>query len=165
MFGPKIAKVHGDGRFAMEVRGESHYQRALERVAKSRSAPGEPVYTSARLTPERNRHDPNAVRVEIDGRKVGYIPKELSAGFRHALKVHEIGGVVQCPAVVRGGRQVGREYYPFGVRLDLPDGIMREIVAYRPAARKKGCGCFGLVVLGTIIKLGIIGSFVFYRMI
>jgi hypothetical protein len=58
-----------DIRFRCAVKGESHYQANIRRVA----VPGKPVH----LVPEpTNPYDRNAVRVDCDGLCIGYIPRE-----------------------------------------------------------------------------------------
>jgi hypothetical protein len=64
------------GSRLVNVAGESHYQDALRAIAGASDEPQVRHATEAALVPEPdNPHDPNAVRVEIDGRYVGYLPR------------------------------------------------------------------------------------------
>ena len=67
------------GHESVNVAGESHYQEALRAIA----GPGDVRHdTEAHLIPEpENEYDPNAVRVEIDGHKVGYLPRDLAPAW------------------------------------------------------------------------------------
>lgn len=61
-------------RFGFRVAGISYCQEAAECCGT-----GDPV----RLVPEpENPFDPNAIRVEINGRKVGYVPRDLTGALR-----------------------------------------------------------------------------------
>lgn len=155
--------VEGGGRFLMEVRGESHYQDALRKAAGKQTGQG-PVLTRARLVLEdNNRHDRNAVRVEIGGRRVGYIPAEHAPGFRAVAR--EMGWKdVECPAKIYGGGDRS-----LGVWLDLPEEFVGKVAAFEPTAaqgqarkRRRGCGCFGagavLAVL-AVVGAGVLGCF------
>ena len=71
-----------------------------------------------------NAFDPNAVSVEINGLKVGYLDKSYAALLRHELAVVDIDSFDctdgHCDALIRGG---GPEKTFLGVWLDLPDLI------------------------------------------
>jgi len=103
------------GRESVNVAGESHYQDALRAIAGE----GEVRHdTEAHLIPEpENEYDPNAVRVEIDGSKVGYLPRDLAPAWGPRLA--ELGSrkrVGGCEATV-----VGPADGTLGVFLRLPD--------------------------------------------
>lgn len=54
---------------------------------------------TAYLIPEDdNPHDPKAVRVEVDGHKVGYLSRTNARRFRKRCK-----GPMDCPATIVGG--------------------------------------------------------------
>ena len=78
------------GHESVNVAGESHYQDALRAI----SGQGEIRHdTEARLIPEPdNPHDANAVRVEIDGAKVGYLPRDLRRNGHHRWPSWRAGG-------------------------------------------------------------------------
>jgi len=108
----------GSGDFDVEAVGESSYQSALAAAAAVERG-GALV---ADLIPEDgNPHDPKAVRVDILGRTVGYLPREDARTFRRRLGARRLSGqVTQCAATVTGGGEArgGRSLY-FGVRLDM----------------------------------------------
>jgi hypothetical protein len=100
-----------------EVHGESHYQPAISRSYKRHGGLGSDLKVSATLVPEpTNQHDPNAVRVEIDGRTVGYLPRAKASEYRSMLGLQE----GQCSAKITGGheRDNGERAF-FGVKLNM----------------------------------------------
>lgn len=77
--GPSHHASEGHGDFDQPVVGESHYQPALRKLKASKTEP----FFSAQLIPEdANPYDRNAVRVDIDGQTVGYLPKEDAREWR-----------------------------------------------------------------------------------
>lgn len=75
--GKSHSRGHGD--FDREVVGESHYQPALRKLKASQSKP----FFRAKLVPEdSNPYDNQAVRVDIDGQTVGYLPREDAREWR-----------------------------------------------------------------------------------
>jgi hypothetical protein len=114
----EIPHIQGTGRCDLAVVGESHYQTALTRIAGPQTPDGRRITCLAVLYVEpKNQHDPNAVRVEIDGSTVGHVPREVAPALRHALAQGGIGpgGRAGCDAVIAGGR-TGQSY---GVWLDI----------------------------------------------
>jgi hypothetical protein len=104
------------------VVGESYNQAAIQAIAEAHPDRG-PLDESAQcrvsvgLVPEPdNPHDPNAVRVEIDGRKVGYLSRVDAARYC------ELGlGRSAADALIVGGWDRGAdERGSYGVRLALP---------------------------------------------
>ena len=109
----------GPGLFDVEVVGESHYQRNIERIAGPLSDDGIRAEFVADIILEKdNPHDPNAVRVDIAGLTVGHLSRNDAPAIRAALKPAGIksGMSVQVKAVIVGGR-TGQN---FGVWLDIP---------------------------------------------
>ena len=103
------------GHESVNVAGESHYQEALRSIA----GPGEVRHdTEAHLIPEpENEYDPNAVRVEIDGLKVGYLPRDLAPAWGPRLaELATRKRVGACDATIVGGADTA-----LGVFLRLPD--------------------------------------------
>lgn len=119
---PPKARVISDLKsFPFNIAGESNYQDALEEIASGYRRDSQAVLVTAlvMLDPE-NRYDPNAVRVEIEGQTVGYIPK---------IKAKLIGEMMQAQGVraatveaqVRGGWRTNQhDQGHFGVRLKMP---------------------------------------------
>jgi len=110
--------LSGDGTFSLAIVGESHYQQALMDIAGTQTEGGRTVKCRAILNREDdNPHDPNAVRVEIGGDTVGYIPRALAPVVRLQLSDSpRFEDRTFVDAVIRGGRP-GHNY---GVWLDLP---------------------------------------------
>ncbi len=110
------------GRRLVNVAGESHYQEALRALTGNDGS--EPVRqeVEAVLTPEpENRYDPNAVKILIAGRHVGYLPREDAAAYRPMLeRLTERGRRGACEAMVsaRGGTPGASN---IGVFLRLPE--------------------------------------------
>lgn len=120
------------GHELVNVAGESHYQEALRAIAGAAPGPIR-VETTAHLVPEpENEYDPNAIRVEIEGQKVGYVPRDLAAAYAPALApITDRGRVPACEALVAG--REGPDPV-LGVFLRLPppsDDSLREDLARR----------------------------------
>lgn len=110
--------LNGDGYYSLPVVGESHYQSALIDIAGSHTESGRNIRCFAVLCREDNNpYDPEAVRVEIGGDTVGYIPREQTSAVRILFALHsqEPDSRFFVDAVIRGGR-TGQHY---GVWLDL----------------------------------------------
>ena len=74
-----------------------------------------------------NPHDGNAIRVEILGNRVGYLPRQLAANFNDWLRMNGYGTIeASCDAMIVGGWELSEfdtfdaaEEGQFGVRLDI----------------------------------------------
>lgn len=111
---PQRSQTFLRGHELVNVAGESHYQDALRAIA----GPGEVrLETEAQLVAEPdNPHDANAVRVEIEGAKVGYLPRALAAAWTPRLaELAARRRVGACEATIIGGADT-----PLGVFLRLP---------------------------------------------
>lgn len=107
----------------VEVVGESHYQAALEAVSGGRTQHGaQRPYCTAQLVREpKNPHDPNAVRVDIDGRPVGYIARSKAPHLHPIIEaLRSQGKQTTCRAMITGGwhRSI-TDVGSFGVVLDI----------------------------------------------
>lgn len=75
----------------VEVAGESHHEAALRAVLRGKGArlndsQSVEIDAYARLVPDpRNRHDRNAVEVQVDGHTIGYLPREVAATHNRVL--------------------------------------------------------------------------------
>ncbi|SEH16317.1 HIRAN domain-containing protein [Thermoleophilum album] len=149
----QISATLSEGRFRVEVVGESRYQEALEAIAGGRTEEGADLETVALLVPEpTNRYDPNAVQVMIDGKVVGYLSRENAEVLQPRIleMVRRTRRAVACRARVVGGWNRGRgDRGHFGVRLyvdpadfdleaDELDGRWEEPEAH--TGRKRGTG-------------------------
>lgn len=104
-----------DGRSSLKVVGESYRQDALEQVTGRRNQEAlklEDVPMELVCEPE-NAHDHLAVRVEIDGQLVGYLPRG-NARYYHR-RIQREGGRVSLRGFVGA-----REGEPIGVRVHVP---------------------------------------------
>jgi len=113
---------HTEDTFDLPVVGESHYQEALESICGKRNDDGEDRIVDASLILEdSNPHDSHAVRVDIQGKTVGYLSQEDARRFRESVaQTGGTGGIVTCKARIRGGWDRGpddRGHY--GVSLNL----------------------------------------------
>lgn len=111
--------------FPLDVVGESNYQATIERICGPRTEAGENrVVTASLVLEDTNPHDPNAVRVEISGQRVGYLSRELAPVYRAWLAANGHGQVVgQCQAKIKGGWQRGDDdigHYGIYLAFKLP---------------------------------------------
>src|SRR6476469_1220661 len=93
-----------EGDEMVRVAGVSHYQPAL--LDASGAAPGDEVRFDCRaeLVPEPdNPHDPNAVAVRIDGRPVGYLPRDEALRWQSVIApLAEVGEPAYVDARIAG---------------------------------------------------------------
>src|SRR6266545_6996481 len=80
--------VRGHGFCGQQVVGESHYFDALRKLS-GRSNTGERDVIAIIAREPGNRHDRNAIRVTIDGRVVGYLPREDAEAYQIPLRLLE----------------------------------------------------------------------------
>jgi hypothetical protein len=101
-----------------------HYQKALKALAGPKCEDGvEHVehYCKATLVLENNNpHDDKAVRVDIDGRTVGYLSRDMAREYRRKVAS---GSMTVQALIVGGWNRGGGDTGHYGVKLDLPDGI------------------------------------------
>ncbi|MBA3877621.1 MAG: hypothetical protein C0498_11955 [Anaerolinea sp.] len=107
-----------------QVVGESHYQDELAEVSNLANGVVRRRDVVAVLVAEPdNRYDRNAVRVEVFGRQVGYIPKEDAEEISPILlTLHRQGTFIASQAAIVGGG-IGRSgsRLSFGIRLAIED--------------------------------------------
>ncbi len=117
-------KLERLGEFSQPVAGESYYQRELDRIAGGRTSDGHEFERRAEIVLEdRNRHDSNAVRVDIDKKTIGYLSRADARQYRKWLKNQSYPEhvIMECTALITGGWDRGRnDRGPYEVRLDLP---------------------------------------------
>lgn len=113
--------VTSDGKYAVQVVGESHYQEALKSVCGGKTKDGHHHPCHAALVREpRNEHDSNAIAVQIEGRKVGHLSRDDAAKYAAVMDKARTP-VVATDAIVRGGwDRGGSDHGHYGVTLDLP---------------------------------------------
>lgn len=112
----------GTGDFEFEVVGESFYQKELARIAGAHGEESVEVQCTASLVPESdNEHDPKAVAVLVNSRKVAHLSREDARSFRRRLGQRQLTGqVTTCDAiVVGGGTRRNGEKLMYGIKLDI----------------------------------------------
>lgn len=112
------------GRRLVNVAGESHYQEALRALTGSAGTDLVRGDFRAVLVPEpENRHDPNAVKVLLNDRHVGYLPRAEAAAYRPMLeRLAGRGRRGACEAMVSGrGGSSGTSNIGVFLRLPEPD--------------------------------------------
>lgn len=113
-----------DNHMRVKVVGESFYQAAIIE-ATGAPATGECRYeVLACLVPEpTNPHDRWAVRVEIDGRHVGYLPRGSARRFHRKLAAMiEAGQPTMCVGFV--GRREGNPNLGVSLRIPYDSGLL-----------------------------------------
>jgi hypothetical protein len=122
-----ILVVSCNDEFAMEVKGESYHQEAIqELVAASRIEQTSPDACHCEFPvivfhERKNAYDANAVAVSsLTGVPLGHLPRQVAAQFAPVLDRIETHALVRCSARAYG-RLVGRPHgWNFGIWLDLP---------------------------------------------
>ncbi|MDR7402375.1 MAG: hypothetical protein QN155_09125 [Armatimonadota bacterium] len=112
----------GNGTFPLAIVGESKYQHHLEAICGGRTEEGVDITKSARLVLEdTNPYDRNAVRIEIEGRVVGYLNRQDARAYREYLeRIGAVRAIGICEARIRGGWKRGEhDQGHFGVWLDF----------------------------------------------
>jgi hypothetical protein len=125
-------KLPTTGAFTVEVVGESHHQGDLRAIAGRPNKDGHYKRVTATLRPEpNNKADPDAVRVEIGRRHVGYLDRASAKTYQAWLAKHAAtGAVAECPAVITGGFKRDGQVGLYGVVLDLGvHGVKRRDLA------------------------------------
>jgi hypothetical protein len=119
-----VADFSGDGTFYFNIVGESRCQDALDDIAGGKTEDGHELKVVALLIQEdSNPYDSQAVKVEVQGRAVGYLPADKAKIYRQQLaKTAHPKAIGRCPAMIVGGwdRDDGDEGH-YGVRLDVPN--------------------------------------------
>lgn len=102
------SKARRSGDYSTEIVGESNYQPALRKIAGKGEVRHECI---ARIYLEDdNPHDDKAVRIDIDGQTVGYLPRAAARAYRK-----KGADRATCGALIVGGGR-GRS---LGVWLDM----------------------------------------------
>jgi len=113
----KPAQLKPGRGWTVEVVGEASYQGDLQRAYRRYGGDGHDLRVAAVLQPEQgNRFDANAVMVVIDGRTVGYLPRDRAAEYRDAIGRQTAG----CSAKIIGGFKLNNgSQAHYGVRLNV----------------------------------------------
>lgn len=142
--------------YSAQVVGESHYQPALEAIAGPKTPARKAFACQAQLIREpSNPYDANAVRVDIDGRTVGYLSRTLAEDVADCVEDRgERGAAIMCPAMIVGGWRDGADEGAYGVRLDLEALYIREDRRSRRSMWMAGIALVALfIATGTLLWL------------
>ena len=118
MLPPTLRPVMRKDDFPTPVVGTSYHQRALEVICARQQDYGQATWThDARLIPEEDHpYDQTAVRVEIEGQKVGHLSRANAVLYREKHGK----SAIQCNAIIAGGWDNGEgDRGNYGVLLDL----------------------------------------------
>lgn len=99
----------------IELVGESNYQGALLTLFGPKQQIGIEEECDAVLVAEpTNKYDKNAVRCDIKGRTVGYIPRGATGPVRARMKRSK-SNELDCTATVKGGWKTAKSEGSYGV--------------------------------------------------
>lgn len=104
----------------LDIVGESHYQKALERMCGKKNQDGYRVPVDVTLKREpKNKHDKNAVMCLVNSTLVGYINRDGAYALQSfLLEMEKRKLAVQLPAEIRGGWKRGKkDEGDFGVKI------------------------------------------------
>lgn len=116
--------------YGQEISGESHHIKEITRITgKPRLNEETEVETIGALVPEpRNKYDHNAVRLEVNGQLLGYLPKEDAPAYSPVLQALTAAGFlpqvgVRIWAVTRKDWDTNRltQYANVRINLDAPE--------------------------------------------
>lgn len=119
----RLREYHLFSATMMPIVGESHYQQAIRAAVRGRHDDNGGIYVSAEFHLEpSNPHDPNAVRIDVAGRTVGYIARELAVDLGPRLRALSAEGLQPvCHARVFGG---GPDKPHYGVWLHATEELL-----------------------------------------
>jgi hypothetical protein len=115
-------RLHGNGRYDFGLVGVSRYLLNLEKIYGTDHADDEgKVVDAVLILDNNNAKDKNAVRVEVQGQTVGYLPPDLAKAYRRRLQEGaylNARGICKARITSRMYRSIGADYV---IRLDLPE--------------------------------------------
>ena len=109
------------GQFSRYGVGTSNYVPEIFALAQNSKGENALVFCTASLVPEiTNVHDPNAVMVDIEGQKVGYLPRDYAKTFRAYFEKFGLPiQVTTCDAVISNGLKTDDFQYGYSIELDI----------------------------------------------
>ncbi len=118
---PKLYNLPTNGGYDLEIVGEASFQNNLLAICGRKTKNGHNKKTIAYLILEdTNPVDKNAVRIDAEGKTVGYLSRAVAIKYRDYLKQHGLSNIIgTCPAVVKGGWERDGDSGHFGVWLDF----------------------------------------------
>ncbi len=121
---PQGEPVHhwaDEGRFQLEVLGESRYSDTIRSLAGEHGEAAANVHHKALLlADDNNPYEDKAVAVFLNSEMVGYLAPKDAASFRTMLARQEITGqLTSTDAVIRGGQLYDGKRLAYAVWLDV----------------------------------------------
>lgn len=113
----EVLGLASDDTFPLHVSGESHYQETLSAACGGRGA-GIGVEVIASLQLENSPYDPEAVRVEVNQKCVGYLSRADARAYRKLLVAAGTTEEMCCRGQIRGGWKRGEDTGHYGIWLD-----------------------------------------------
>lgn len=179
----KIIRLTGDGSFALEVSGESYYQANLVALrgpvpledrpypddeldpddldelenAPESVEPDHPTFAASLIREPTNKHDPNAVKVVIDGKQVGYLPRAEAKIYTAVFKKLKLPAdtILNIPARIYGGYNPKKPDY--GVWLDfnatpqVADQLRQAVKTLAAEKRQANVKLLGGLLLSVVL--------------
>lgn len=116
-------EIPGYEEYEVDVVGESHYQNALDNICGGKTEDGHEKIVQANLIYEDdNLYDNKAVRVDIEGKTVGYLQRDHARQLRKQMRQKGLRpSKIECSAMIVGGWDRGEDDTGhYGVMLDVP---------------------------------------------
>lgn len=103
--------IKGNEKYQLEMVGESYYQDALEEICGPRTDEAvEKTVVATMVWEDDNPKDNLAVRIDIEGKTVGYLSRPYARLVRETVAEAGYAGVTtRCNAIIRGGGIGGSE--------------------------------------------------------
>lgn len=116
-------RLQGSGGYEFAVLGVSRYRSALEKIYGNDDLEPDGKQVEAVLVLEDTKpHDNKAVRVDVQGQTIGYLPGDLAREYRRRLDASgylgKVRGICKAKISSRLSHSIGGA--DFAVRLDLP---------------------------------------------
>jgi hypothetical protein len=115
---PPTLRLRGGGKFESAVVGVVRFRTALEEICGADQSG--PKTVDAVLVPDAGGRDRKAVRVDVQGLTVGYLPAELAEAYHRRLSESGYPGARSICKAKIGVRTHGVSGTDYAVSLDLP---------------------------------------------
>lgn len=139
-----------NGKFLVDVVGESFYRDAIRKMAQNHSGAKALVYCTATIYPDdANEHDSQAVAIFIGKVKVGHLSRNAGPLLRQALVRSRIcNSSTTCDAVIHGGGTFDDREFDYCVELDLNlDAELSECPSIKPTYPVPVCVSYSPMLL------------------
>ena len=142
--GSLASRWPGSGSYPVQIVGTHFYRENIHAIAQNAPGFNALVFCPAALILESNNpHDENAVLVEIQGRQVGHLPRELAKAFRTQLATHGVTSqATTCSAVITAGIDTPDRQYDYVIELDLDLTSKPEMTPSRPRTIERRDPCY-----------------------